>query len=73
MFPSMWDLPGPGLEPVSPALAGRFLTIVPPGKPSSLLNCNIFSDHSLGFTRKISVLYLYLLYTSWLIVSARIS
>ena len=30
----MWDLPGPGLEPVSPALAGRFLTTVPPGKPS---------------------------------------
>ena len=30
----MWDLLGPGLEPVSPALAGRFLTTVPPGKPS---------------------------------------
>ena len=29
----MWDLPGPGLEPVSPALAGGFLTTVPPGKP----------------------------------------
>ena len=29
----MWDLPGPGIEPVSPALAGRFLTTVPPGKP----------------------------------------
>ena len=29
----MWDLPGPGLEPVSPALAGRLPTIVPPGKP----------------------------------------
>ena len=29
----MWDPPGPGLEPVSPALAGRFPTIVPPGKP----------------------------------------
>ena len=28
----MWDLPGPGLEPVSPALAGGFLTTVPPGK-----------------------------------------
>ena len=28
----MWDLPGPGLEPVSPTLAGRFLTIAPPGK-----------------------------------------
>ena len=29
----MWDLPGPGIEPVSPTLAGRFLTTVPPGKP----------------------------------------
>ena len=29
----MWDLPGPGLEPMSPALAGRFLTTEPPGKP----------------------------------------
>ena len=28
----MWDLPGPGIEPVSPALAGEFLTTVPPGK-----------------------------------------
>ena len=30
---SMWDLPRPGLEPVSPALAGRFSTTAPPGKP----------------------------------------
>ena len=30
---SMWDLPRPGLEPVSPALAGRFPTTAPPGKP----------------------------------------
>ena len=30
----MWDLPRPGLEPVSPALAGRFSTTVPPRKPS---------------------------------------
>ena len=29
----MWDLPRPGLEPVSPALAGRLSTTVPPGKP----------------------------------------
>ena len=29
----MWDLPGPGIEPVSPALAGGFLTTAPPGKP----------------------------------------
>ena len=31
---SMWDLPRPGLEPVSPALAGRFSTTAPPGKPN---------------------------------------
>ena len=31
----MWDLPRPGHEPVSPALAGRFLPTAPPGKPSS--------------------------------------
>ena len=28
-----WDPPRPGLEPVSPALAGRFSTTAPPGKP----------------------------------------
>ena len=28
----MWDLPGPGIEPVSPALAGGFLTTAQPGK-----------------------------------------
>ena len=32
----MWDLPGPGLEPVCPALAGRFSTTAPPGKPSDI-------------------------------------
>ena len=31
----MWDLPRPGLEPVSPALAGRFSTTASPGKPPS--------------------------------------
>ena len=30
----MWDLPRPGLEPVSPALAGRFSSTAPPGKPN---------------------------------------
>ena len=33
----MWDLPGPGLEPVSPVLAGGFLTTAPPGKSPLLL------------------------------------
>ena len=31
----MWDVPRPGLEPVSPALAGRFSTTAPPGKPQN--------------------------------------
>ena len=31
----MRDPPRPGLEPVSPALAGRFSTTAPPGKPCS--------------------------------------
>ena len=29
----MWSLPGSGIEPVSPALAGRFFIPEPPGKP----------------------------------------
>ena len=32
-FPSAGDLPDPGFKPVSPALAGRFFTTEPPGKP----------------------------------------
>ena len=28
----MWDLPGAGIEPVSPALVGGFLSTVPPKK-----------------------------------------
>ena len=43
---SMWDLPRPGLEPVSPALAGRFSTTVPPGK--SHLFIFVFISISLG-------------------------
>ena len=33
----MWDLPRPGLEPVSPAFAGRFSTAAPPGKPNHMV------------------------------------
>ena len=38
----MWDLPGPGLEPVSPASAGRFSTTAPPGKPPCYVIFTIF-------------------------------
>ena len=32
LFPGMWNLPEPGIEPVSPASPGGFLTAGPPGK-----------------------------------------
>ena len=38
-FPPLGDLSNPGTEPkflVSPALAGRFFTIVPPKKPQNI-------------------------------------
>ena len=31
----IWDLPGPGIKPVSPALAGKLFTTEPPEKPSA--------------------------------------
>ena len=40
LFPPPWDLPDPGIKPkslVSPALAGRLFTTVPPGR----LICNL--------------------------------
>ena len=36
-FPSPGDLPDPGIEPTSPALAGRFFTTEPPGKTQDVL------------------------------------
>ena len=38
----MWDLPRPGIEPVSPALAGGFLATVPLGKPLNMIFKLIF-------------------------------
>ena len=38
----MWDLPRPGFEPVSPALAGGLLTTVPPGKSPIIDSLNGF-------------------------------
>ena len=38
---SMWDLPGLGIEPMSPALAGGFFTTEPARKPRSVL----FNNH----------------------------
>ena len=38
----MWDPPGPGLEPMSPALAGGFLTTAPPGKSYLIHSVNMY-------------------------------
>jgi len=37
-IPPPGDLPNPGVEPVSPALAGRFFTTEPPGQPNKKAN-----------------------------------
>ena len=44
----MWNLPGSGIEPVSPTLAGRFFITEPPGKPCDsfwvdfLVRCSVY-------------------------------
>ena len=40
--PSVWGLPRPGTQPVSPALMGGFLTPEPPGKPCPRILLNTF-------------------------------
>jgi len=38
LFPSPGDLPDPGIELMSPALAGGFFPAEPPGKPPLKIN-----------------------------------
>ena len=45
-FLPLGDLPHSGIEPLSPALAGRFFTTEPPGKPLSLIHRCLFSTHT---------------------------
>ena len=44
----MWNLPRPGLEPVSLALAGRFSTTAPPGKPCGNFKSNLLYGFFMG-------------------------
>ena len=46
----MWDLPTPGLEPASPALAGRLSTTAPPGKPYFYFSKLLFEEENLSHT-----------------------
>ena len=57
----MWDLPRAGLEPVSPALAGRFSTTAPPGKPLSY-----FALHVTYILYK-DVVHMHILNYSWIL------
>ena len=43
LLQDMWDLPGSGIELVPCALAGRCLTTGPPGKPSFIPFCYLYS------------------------------
>ena len=59
----MWDLRGPGLELMSPALAGGFLTTAPPGKPNNeyFLSINMLPPPNCTghiYTKKVFVVYL---------------
>ena len=40
----MWDPPRPGLEPASPALAGRLSATAPPGKPETYFIKQLYSN-----------------------------
>ena len=45
----LWDLSGPGTEPGSPVLAGRFFTTKPPRKPSLLIKTTTYSSGVICF------------------------
>ena len=57
----MWSLPGPGIEPMSPALAGEFLSTVPSEQIFLIVmksNFTIISviDHVYGVVSKVITL-----------------
>ena len=56
-FPSPGDLPNPGTEPLSPALAGKFFTSEPPGKLSDLGGLN--PRHQFEFPQKTYPFFLF--------------
>ena len=66
----MWDLPRPGLEPISPALAGGFLTTAPPGKfyiSSFICHHRLVEEASLALYL---IIYLFIYWLCWVFVAA---
>ena len=57
LFPTPGDFPDPGIELMSlasPALAGRFSTTVPPGKPTCRINCKLLSRRHISLYDRIT-------------------
>ena len=57
LFPTPGDIPDPGIEPMSlasPALAGRFSTTVPPGRPTCRVNCKLLSRRHISLYDRIT-------------------
>ena len=54
---SMWDLPRPGIEPMSPALASRVFTTDPLRRPPAILLKNIFLNYFIPTSLLSSVQY----------------
>ena len=50
----MWNLPGPGVETTFPALAGRFLSTVPPGKSAAKFQIQYSVKELLGHLQKLA-------------------
>ena len=57
----MWELPGAGLEPVSPAVADGLSTTVPPGKSCS----------PILFLKLINLFIYFYFWLCWVFVAAR--
>ena len=55
----MWDLPRPGLEPMSPALAGRLSTTAPPGKSRFGLFLSLFTTSLIQLIKQPSIPQVY--------------
>ena len=59
----MWDPPRPGLKPVSSALAGRFSTTAPPGKPGRWILNHCATREALHYGLSQDIEYSFLCYT----------
>ena len=54
-FPSPGDLPDPGMEPESSALAGGFFTTEPPGKPMTNMD-NVLKNKDITLPAKVHII-----------------